>query len=446
MQRMFSNKALRQLIVPLVIEQALAVLVGMMDTMMVASVSEAAMSGVSLVDQINYVIICLLAALATGGAVVSSQLLGARDQKKACESANQLMLVVLALSLSIMALSLGFCRPLLSLAYGSIEKDVMDAAVTYLWITALSFPFLAVYNGAAALYRSMGKSRSTMYVSMLMNAINVAGNALLVYVFKLGVAGVAIPTLVSRAVAAVVMYAMLLNQRHEIHLIRGGYRPDFPMIRRILRIAVPSGVENSLFQLGRVLVVSIISTFGTAQIAANAVANTLDSMGVLLAGAINLAVITVVGQCVGAQDFDQVKYYARKLLLIAYAANAVMNGLVLALLNPLLSLFNLSQAAYDLGRILVIIHAGCAILLWPAAFTLPNSLRATNDVSFTMYVAIGSMAVFRILTSYILGARMGMGAIGVWIGMVIDWIFRASAFVWRWKSEKWRAYCTVSKT
>ena len=196
----------------------------------------------------------------------------------------------------------------------------------------------------------MGKSRSTMYVSMLMNAINVAGNALLVYVFKLGVAGVAIPTLVSRAVAAVVMYVMLLNQKHEIHLIRGGYRPDFPMIRRILKIAVPSGVENSLFQLGRVLVVSIISTFGTAQIAANAVANTLDSMGVLLAGAINLAVITVVGQCVGARDFEQVKYYARKLLLIAYAANAVMNGLVLALLNPLLHLFNLSQAAFDLGE------------------------------------------------------------------------------------------------
>ena len=202
MQRMFSNKALRQLIVPLVIEQALAVLVGMMDTMMVASVSEAAMSGVSLVDQINNVIICLLAALATGGAVVSSQLLGAKDQKKACESANQLMLVVLAVSLGIMALSVAFCRPLLSMVYGSIEADVMDAAVTYLWITALSFPFLAVYNGAAALYRSMGKSRSTMYVSMLMNAINVAGNALLVYVFKLGVAGVAIPTLVSRAVAA----------------------------------------------------------------------------------------------------------------------------------------------------------------------------------------------------------------------------------------------------
>lgn len=442
MERMFSNKALRQLIVPLIIEQALAVLVGMMDTVMVASVSEAAMSGVSLVDQINNVIIALLSALATGGAVISSQLLGAKERERACASSNQLMLVVLAVSLGIMALSVGFRRPMLSLLYGTIDADVMEAAVTYLWLTALSFPFLAVYNGAAALYRSMGKSRSTMYVSLLMNVINVSGNALLVYGLRIGVAGVAIPTLVSRAVAAAVMYALLRNQRNEIHLLKGGYRPDLPMIRKILRIAVPSGVENSLFQLGRVLVVSIISTFGTAQIAANAVANTLDSLGVLLAGAVNLAVITVVGQCVGAQDFDQVKYYAKKLMLIAYSANAVMNVLVLTLLTPLLHLFNLSQAAFDLGKILVTIHAGCAIFLWPSAFTMPNNLRAANDVSFTMYVAIGSMALFRILTSYLLGVRLGMGAIGVWIGMVIDWIVRSTAFFLRWRSEKWRRYCT----
>ena len=442
MQRMFSNRALRQLIVPLIIEQALAVLVGMVDTMMVSSVSEAAMSGVSLVDQINNVIICLFGALATGGAVVSSQLLGARERERACRSSNQLMLVVLSVSLAIMALSLLFCRSLLSLLYGTIDADVMEAAVTYFWLTALSFPFLGVYNGAAALYRSMGKSRSTMYVSMLMNVINVAGNALCIYALRMGVAGVAIPTLVSRAVAAVIMYRMLVNQKHDIHLVSGGYRPDFPMIRKILAIAVPSGVEGSLFQLGRVLVVSIISSFGTAQIAANAVANTLDSVGVLLAGAINLAVITVVGQCVGAQDFDQVKYYARKLMLISYSVNAGMNVLVLSLLGPLLGLFNLSQEAFELGRILVWIHAGCAIFLWPAAFTMPNNLRAANDVRFTMYVSIGSMAVFRILTSYLLGVRMGMGAIGVWIGMVIDWVFRSAAFFLRWRSEKWRRYCT----
>ena len=438
MQRMFSNKALRQLIVPLVIEQALAVLVGMMDTMMVASVSEAAMSGVSLVDQINNVIICLLAALATGGAEVSSQLLGAKDQKKACESANQLMLVVLAVSLGIMSLSVAFCRPLLSMVYGSIEADVMDAAVTYLWITALSFPFLAVYNGTAALYRSMGKSRSTMYVSMLMNAINVAGNALLVYVFKLGVAGVAIPTLVSRAVAAVVMYVMLLNQKHEIHLIRGGYRPDFPMIRRILKIAVPSGVENSLFQLGRVLVVSIISTFGTAQIAANAVANTLDSMGVLLAGAINLAVITVVGQCVGAQDFDQTRYYTKKLLAWDYLAQGAVNVAVLLLLPQILSMYTLTPETRQLAWTLVMIHNGCAIFLWPASFVLPNALRAANDVRFTMVVATASMRVWRMGLSWILCVNMGMGAVGVWIAMIVDWVCRILCFVARFVSGAWQ--------
>ena len=437
---LFSNKDLRKLIIPLIIEQILAVLVGSVDTMMISTAGEAAISGVSLVDMINVVIITLLASLATGGSVVSSQLLGAGRKEDACRSSNQLMLVAASVSLLVTALFLIGREGVLRLLFGSIEEDVMQSALIYITITALSFPFLAVYNSSAALFRSMGKSRVTMYVSMMMNVINVTGNYILVYRLRLGVAGVAIPTLVSRSVAGIVMFCLLHSKHHVIHLTRGGYKPDPHMIRGILHIAIPNGLENSLFQLGRLLVVSIISGFGTVQIAANAVANNLMSMGILLASAMNLSVIPVVGRCIGARDFEQAKYYSRKLMTITYLLNAAESLLIIVLMPQILTLYDLSPEAARLAGTLELIHASFSILMWPSAFSLPCSLRAAGDVRFTMVVSIFSMAAFRIVASYILGARMGMGAIGVWIGMVIDWVFRTALFVWRWRSGKWKKF------
>ena len=437
---LFSNKDLKRLIIPLIIEQILAVLVGTVDTMMISTAGEAAISGVSLVNMINVVIITLLASLATGGAVVSSQLLGAGQGEDACRSSNQLMLVAASASLLVTALFMIGRQGVLRLLFGSIEEDVMRSALIYISITALSFPFLAVYNSSAALFRSMGKSRVTMYVSMMMNVINVTGNYILVYRLHLGVAGVAIPTLVSRAVAGVVMFCLLHDKRHVIHLTRGGYKPDARMIRRILHIAIPNGLENSLFQLGRLLVVSIISGFGTVQIAANAVANNLMNMGIILASALNLAVIPVVGRCIGARDFGQARYFTRKLLTLTYLLNGAENLLMIVLMPKLLGLYDLSEEAARLAGTLELIHASFGILMWPSAFSLPCSLRAAGDVRFTMTVSIFSMAAFRIVASYILGAKMGMGAIGVWIGMVIDWVFRTALFVWRWRSGIWEKF------
>lgn len=434
---MYTNKQLLRLILPLLVEQALGIFVGMADTVMVSSLGDAAISGVSLVDMICNVLITLFAALATGGAVVASQMLGAGRKDDACRVANQLVLVVLGVSLLITAPMILFREQLFGLLFGGVDQAVWNNAMTYMWITALSYPFIALYNGGAALYRSMNRSGMTMAVSVLVNIINVGGNALCIFGLKMGVAGVAVPTLLSRMAGAVCMLVLLKNPKLQLHFIRGAWKPEFRMMKEIMRIGVPGGIENSLFQLGRVLVVQVIALFGTVQTAANAVANTLDSVGCLTGFTINIAIITVVGHCIGAGDMKQARYYTKKLIAWAYISTLCVNGTMLLSLKQILPLFSASQEALDLAYILVMIHNGMAMLLWPAAFTLPNALRAASDVKYTMVVSLASMALFRVLFSYILGVGFGWGAIGVWVAMVLDWVCRIIFNIVRYRSGKW---------
>ncbi|MDY3917567.1 MAG: MATE family efflux transporter [Candidatus Limivivens sp.] len=445
MELLFSKKDLRRLIIPLVFEQALAITVGMADTMMVSSVGEAAISGVSLVDMINMLIFSILSALATGGAVVTSQNIGAGRPEEACRSAKQLFYTVIVAGIGVAALVMLARNPLLRLFFGSIDADVMENAVIYLMISAVSFPFLAVYNACAALFRSMGNAQITLKVSVLINVINVVGNAVCIFVLKMGVAGVALPSLISRATGGIILYLLLRNPKLTVHFVKEKFRIEWTVIRRILYIGIPSGIENGIFQLGRVLVVSIISGFGTVQIAANGVANNLDNMGCIVGQAMSLAMITVIGRCVGANDEKQIRYYTKKLMQITYTATAIVNILILLNLNRILSLYGLSEETRRLSYILVMIHDGCAMFLWPAAFVLPNMLRACNDVKFTMVVSICSMFTFRIGLSYLMGIQMGMGAIGVWIAMVVDWVFRILFFVWRYFSGTWKKQCLLNR-
>lgn len=438
---MFTTKYLYTLIIPLIIEQILAVTVGIADTMMISVAGEAAVSGVSLVDMINVLIINIFAALATGGAVIASQFLGQKNQKSACESGSQLLIITFIISIIIMTIVLILKKGLLRLLFGSIENDVMDSAVTYLTISALSYPFLAIYNSCAALFRSMGNSKVSMLTSAFMNAINIVGNAIFIFGFNMGVAGAATSSLISRIISSVVMVILLCNKKNIIHLnLKPKIYINKSMILKILNIGIPNGIENSIFQLGRVLVVSIISIFGTVQIAANAVANNIDSMGVIPGQALNLAMITVIGQCVGAGDYTQAKYYTKRLLKITYIITAILDSVILITLPFILSIYNLSDETIKLATILIYIHNGSAILLWPASFTLPNALRAANDVKFTMIISIFSMIVFRIFFSYIFAMHFGLGAIGVWFAMVIDWIFRVICFVTRFIGGKWQLH------
>lgn len=438
-ERLFTNRQLLTLLWPLVIEQALGVLVGMADTVMVSSVGEAAISGVSLVDMINQLVITLFGALATGGAVVTSQYLGAKRQGDAAKSAGQLVGLSALLGVSVAAFCLLTRTAQLRLFFGTITDDVMEACLVYFTITSLSFPFLALYNAGAAIFRSTGNSAVSMKVSVLVNAINFCGNALCVFVLRMGVAGVAVPTLVSRAVGAAIILALAAKRDYVLRITpRTVTRLEGRTVRSILYIGIPSAFENSLFQLGRVLVVSMISLFGTVHISANAVANNLDAVGCIVGNAMGLAMITVIGRCVGAQDFEQVKYYTKKLLLWDYIAQGAVNVTVILLLNQILSLYTLTPETRALSWTLVMIHDGCGILLWPAAFALPNALRAANDVRFTMMASVVSMIVFRMGLSWILCVNMGLGAVGVWYAMVVDWICRIICFVTRFVTGTWK--------
>ena len=305
--------------------------------------------------------------------------------------------------------------------------------------TAFSYTFLAVYNACAAIFRSSGNAKITMYMSFVMNVINLTLNALFIFAMHMGTFGAGLASLIARASVAVIIFIFLTSPQNEVYVDikkKIKFVPD--MVKNILRIGIPGGFENSLFQLGRVLVVSIISVFGTVQIAANAVANNLDALGCIPGQAMGLAMITVVGRCVGARDNEQTVYYIKKLLLITYIMGGIVNGSIILGMPLLFKLYNLSGETLTLARILVSIHNGFAILLWPSAFVLPHALRAASDVKFTMIVSIFSMAAFRIVFSIILGIHYNMGAIGVWIAMVMDWIFRVTLFVFRAVSGKWK--------
>ena len=436
---LFTQKELLLLTGPLLVEQLLEVTVGMADTMMVSRCGEAAISGVSLVDMINNLIIVLFAALATGGAVVVSQYLGAREQKHADASAGQLILLSGLFGAAVGVVCFVMARPMIRLFYGSIEADVLDAGVRYLKVIALSYPFLALYNGGAALFRSMGNSKISMQISLLMNIINIVGNAVCIFGLKMGVEGVAWPSVLSRVVAAALILRKCYHKETgNVLRVPKTLRLDAGLSRRILGIGIPSAFENSLFEAGRILVVSMISTFGTVQIAANAVANNLDGMGVIPGKAISLAMITVVGRCIGAGDHEQAIYYTRKLLLWAYLTMSLSNGAILLFVKPLVGIYAFSGATMELAILLVQIHAGCALFLWPTSFVLPNALRAANDVKFTMVVSILSMAFWRLGFSYLICVRMGLGAVGVWIAMVVDWVCRVTCFAARFHSGAWK--------
>ena len=437
----FSRKDLRKLLIPLVIEQLLAITVGLADSLMVAQVGEAAVSAVSLVDSVNILLINVFAALGTGGAVVAGQFIGRREMEKANRSAMQLLLFMLEVSVGITILVYLLKGFILNVVFGDIEPDVAAYCNTYFMIVEGSTPFLAIYSAGAALFRVMGNASISMKVSLVMNTVNVVGNGILVFGLHRGVEGVAIPTLVSRGVAAIVILALAMRPGEELRVTwRNLLRLKGAMMGKILRIGVPSAMENSFFQLGRLIVVSMIALFGTVQTSANAVANTLDSVGIIIGQAMGLAMVTVVGQCVGAGDPAQVRHYVKKLLLWSYLSMAVCNALIIVFAENLISLYSsLSPQTVELTKKLVIFHAAFSIILWPAAFVLPNALRAANDVRFTMFVGIGSMIAFRILGSWILCVKMEWGAMGVWIAMIIDWVCRTAFFVTRMISGKWQS-------
>ena len=441
---LFDNRSLVTLIMPLIVEQLLAVLVGMADSIMIASVGEAAVSGVSLVDQIMVLLINIFAALATGGAVVAGQYLGHGRKESACQSATQLVWFITICAVVITSVVYAGKNLILHGVFGQIEPEVMKHADIYLMIVTMAIPFMALYNAGAAVFRAMGNSKVSMQVSIIMNIINVAGNAILIYGFHRGTEGVAIPTLVSRIVAAVIIIILLCNEKQILHIERTWrYRVDWSHVKKILSVGVPNGLESSMFQLGKILVLSLVSTFGTYAIAANAVGNAIALFQILPGMAINLAVTTVIARCVGAGDYEQVKYYNRKLMIITHIGTAVMVLGVFSILPLILKAYHLSPETAAATRQIIYFHGICAILIWPASFTLPSTFRASGDARACMVISMVSMWLFRIVFSYVLGEYFGIGVFGVWVAMVIDWVFRALCFVIRYYRGGWKKQSLV---
>lgn len=437
-ETLYSNSDLRRLILPLIMEQLLAILVGMLDTVMISGVGEAAVSGVSLVDNINILVINIFAAMATGGAVVAGHALGQKNQEQAGRSAWQMMLFLLYSSVAMTVLLLGAHRVILRVIFGQVEEAVMASAVTYLIITGLSICPLALYNGCAALFRAMGNSRTTMYISLLMNLINLVGNAILIFIFRMGVAGAAIATLIARTVAALLIFRFMFDEKREIHFQnRLTLRMDIPQVKKILYIGIPNGLENSLFQLGKILLLSLVSTFGTSAIAANAVCGTITNFNILPGMAINMALLSVASYCIGAGDFGQTRYYTRKLMRLTWLCTSVVS-LVMIVGAPLfLKIYHLTPETTTLALQVIRYHAVMCMVAWIPSFTLPNTLRAAGDVMWTMAIAIISMWVFRIGTAYFFSNVFHLGLIGIWIAMTIDWMFRGICYEIRYHGGKW---------
>lgn len=446
---LFTKRDLIKITVPLIIQQVLAVTIGMVDTMMVSSAGEAAVSGVSLCTTLDVLLINIFTAMVSGGAVVISQFLGKRDMDLVKDSSKQLLYATTGIAVLITLAVLVVRVPLFNLLFGDVEADVMSSAQSYFFFIALSFPFLGLYDAGAVLFRTMGNSMISMIVSIFMNILNVIGNAIFIFVFDMGAAGAAISTLISRIIGSVIMTALLHNKKNVIYVEKlFHYRPDFGIIKSILRIGVPNGIENSMFQFGKLLTQSLISSLGTTMIAANAVGGNLVNFQYMPGGAIGAVMITVVGRCIGAQEKEQAKKYAKILVGATYACLWVVVLGTWLFAEPLIGLYNLSPESAAEAKTLILTHAACAAVIWPLAFTLPNAFRAASDVKFSMKTSVFSMWVFRVALSYVFAKGsiaifgvtipgLGLGVLGVWVAMYVDWVFRAILFVIRFISGKW---------
>ena len=427
---LFTNRQLVALMWPLLLEQFLAITVGLADSLMVATVGDAAISAVSLVDSISNLMIYIFSAMATGGAAVAGQYIGQRQKEDACHAGQQLVALLGAVSVFFVALLYLFRAQILTVMFGHIEPDVMAATNTYYLYVMASIPGIALYNGDISLK-----------VSLLMNGINVAGNAILIFGFGMDVAGVAIPTLVSRTVAAAVILGMLFNDKLTLHLSNvRAFRLDMRLMKNIFYIGVPSGVENGMFHLGRLVLFSLISTFGTAAMVANAIGNTIANFNCFSGSAINLGLAAVVSQCVGAGEFDQARAYMKKIVKWTYGIMAVVNLGIMALLPFIMRVYNVSPEAEKLAVTVSLIHGISSIFLWIPAFTIPSFLRAAGDAQFTMLASMTTMWLVRVLLAYVLGRYLGYGVVGVWFAhAILDWLVRGAVFILRYRSGKWES-------
>jgi putative MATE family efflux protein len=435
---LFSNRRLFLLLIPIIAEQFLNSLMGMADSMMVSNVGAAALSGVSLVDSINNLVVQAFAAMATGGVIICATYVGQKDMKRANEAASQIIFVSALLSALVMLFCLIFRDILLTLIFGEIEADVMKAARIYFLLSILSYPGIALSAAGAAVFRAQSKTKLPMNVAIISNLLNVAGNALFIFAFRMGVFGAALATLLSRLFSAIVILALLARKNQEIRVASyHKIKPDTGKIKRILAMGIPNGIENSMFQFGKLAIQSSVSLLGTTAIAAQAMANIFENVNGVAGCGVGIGLMTVIGQCLGAGRKDEAIYYTKKMIGWGYIAITVSCLFTYAIARPVVHLAGMEQASaalciYMLGWITIV-----KPILWSPSFITAYSLRAAGDVKFSMIIASLTMWLCRVTMATFLIRVAGIGPMGVWIGMFSDWGIRAIIFTLRFRSGKW---------
>ena len=455
---LFTGRQIATIVIPLILQSLLSIAIGMIDSIMVSNKGQDAFAGVSLVGSLDVLLITLFSSLNAGGAVVLAQTMGRGDQKRTCEVAKQLCYVsaIVATAISIVVLILR--GSILTILFGEAEEAVMQNALSYFTIIALSFPFLAIENSVAAIFRTQGDTMISLKISVFMNLLNICGNAFFIYGLDLGATGAAIATLISRIVGAVSVTFIAHNKKRYIYLEKFfHYRPNFSIIKEILRIGIPSAIENSMFQFGRLITSSLVSNLGTMAIAANSAALSVANLHYAVGGAFQSTMVAVVGRCIGAEEKSQAKHYTRSILFSCYGVLFAVIGLVTIFSVPLLKLFGLPSDSTGQAQQLLFYHNAVSVLIWPIAFCLNNAFRAANDVKFSMIVSIASMWVFRVALGYVFALStvsvfglfsfggLGLGVMGVWIAMTVDWAVRTIFFTLRWHGDRWLKYADVGK-
>jgi putative MATE family efflux protein len=435
---LFDNRALFILLVPIIVEQLLNSFMGMVDTMMVSTVGSEAISAVSLVDSLNNLVIQVFSAMATGASIICSHYIGSKDEKHANKAARQVVLTVLVISLALVIICLIGRERLLRFIFGAVDDNVMSGCLVYFLITVISYPFLALFNAGAAFYRAGGNSRFPMKVSVISNIINIIGNAIFIYGFKWNVAGAALSTLISRVFCTVVIFYFLRKPR-QIIVIKDymKIRPDMPLIWKIMAIGVPSGIENGMFQFGKLAIQSTVSTMGTVAIAAQAMTNIMENVNGVFGIGVGIGLMTVVGQCIGAGRTEEAKFYIVKLTKIAWVGILCSCLFVFAITKPVTILAGMESEAADMCFNIVKVITIVKPLVWVGSFIIAYGLRAAGDVKFSMTVSTITMWCCRVVLCIFLVRVYNFGPMAVWIGMFADWTVRAIIFSLRFLSGKW---------
>lgn len=447
---LFSRRDLLKIIIPVFFQQILAMTVGMINTMMVSNAGDAAVAGVSLVVTLDNVLIVFFTALVTGGSVIVAQRLGTSNTKDISEAAKQLMYATSIVATVVMATVLIFRVPLLNALFGDAEPEVLKHANDYFFLVCLSFPFLAISEAAGACFRSSGNSIIPLLTSLSINGILIGCNSIFIIWLDMGAQGAALSTLIARICGAAILLILVLNKKYPVHIENlFHYKPSLKVIKGILQIGVPNGIENTLFQFGRLLTQSLISTFATAVIAANSMALNLANFQYAVNTAFSVVMIPVVGRCIGAKRIDQAKHYSFKLMMAEYGMMWLVIAFTLIFIRPLMSAYGVSEDAVELTIKLVLYHSIMAAAIYPLGFLLPTTFRAASDVRFTLFVSMISMWVLRVALAYFLALEsvtlfnaitlpgLGMGIMGVWVAMFLDWILRSTLYLIRYLRGRW---------